>query len=195
MNVQEECLVAVGSTNPTKVNAVRRAVRLLCNARVESVAVESGVPPQPSSYKSVMLGAVNRAVRALEATNADYGVGIEAGFDIQAGIPVEFQVAAVVDRDGRVSLGLSPGFMLPQEWLGELLAGKELGSIAEKVTGRKGAGERLGLIGYLTYGHITRLELSYYATVMALVPLLNRRLYSTLPRYTELIEELRKEGL
>jgi inosine/xanthosine triphosphatase len=189
------CRVAVGSTNPAKINAVHKAMKLLCDARVEGISVDSGVPPQPTNSRLVLLGALNRALRAIEKLGADYGVGVEAGFDIFAGVPIEFQATVIVDLQGKVSIGFSPGFMLPQQWLKELLEGQELGLIAEQATRRKNIGSQLGLIGYLTYGHVTRSDLTYYATLMALVPRLNTSLYSNLPHYKQLVEELRKEGL
>lgn len=191
--MQHPCLIAVGSANPVKVNAVRRAIRLLCLADVRGVEVESGVPPQPLGVHEIILGAVNRASNALKKLDADYGVGVEAGVvetDIE---PLELQVAAIVDRDGYVTIGLSQAFPLPRSWATELSKRVELGAIAARVTGRKGIGEKLGLIGYLTAGLVTRTDLTYSAVVMALVPRLNPGLYTSLPRVDEVIEKLGRE--
>ncbi len=184
------CRVAVGSTNPVKVNAVRRAFRLLCDPLVKGVKVASGVPAQPIGLREILLGALNRATRALEAEKADYSVGIEAGaINTDAGL-IELQAAVITDRDSRVSIGLSQGFLLPPSWLDDLLSRVELEEIVAKKVGRKSIGEKLGFIGYLTYGLVTRTELSYNAVLMALVPLLNSDLYPELPRTREVIEKL-----
>ena len=184
------CKVVVGSLNPVKVNAVRRAFRLLCDPIVKGAKVASGVPAQPIGLREILLGALNRATRALKAEEADYGVGIEAGVIIADAGPIEIQVAVISDRSSRVSIGLSQGFMLPLHWLDELLDRVELEEIVTKTIRRRDVGEKLGFIGYLTYGLVTRTELSYNAVLMALVPRLNPNLYSRLPRAQDIIERL-----
>ena len=68
--------IAVGSENPVKAAATRRA---LPDAVAEPVAVESGVPEQPRGRDQTITGARNRAEAALAATDAALGVGIEGG--------------------------------------------------------------------------------------------------------------------
>ncbi len=184
------CKVVVGSLNPVKVNAVRRAFRLLCDPVVKGTKVVSGVSAQPIGLQEILLGALNRATQALKAEEADYGVGIEAGAIVADAGPIEIQVAVISDRSSRVSIGLSQGFMLPLHWLDELLDRVELEEIVTRNIGRKDIGEKLGFIGYLTYGLVTRTELSYNAVLMALVPRLNPNLYSRLPRAQDIIERL-----
>jgi len=184
------CKVVVGSLNPVKVNAVRRAFRLLCDPVVKGTKVVSGVSAQPIGLREILLGALNRATQALKAEEADYGVGIEAGAIVADAGPIEIQVAVISDRSSRVSIGLSQGFMLPLHWLDELLDRVELEEIVTRNIGRKDIGEKLGFIGYLTYGLVTRTELSYNAVLMALVPRLNPNLYSRLPRAQDIIERL-----
>ncbi len=185
------CIVAVGSTNPVKVNAVRRAFRLYCSSDVRGVAVESGVPSQPVGFSEIVQGAVTRALNALRSIDADYGVGVEAGLAETPVEPIELQIAAIVSREGRVSLGISQGFQLPPEWIPEVRQRIELGVIAAEKTGRAGIGEKLGLIGYLTGGVVTRTDLTYNAVIMALVPWLNLGLYKRLPTVEEVLGRLR----
>ncbi len=171
--------VAVGSTNPVKVEAVRRAWRLVGDAEIIPVEVESGVASQPRGFEETYRGALNRARGALERVGADYGVGIEAGI-VEAPTPtgwMDVQVAVVVDRGGVVGVGVSPGFEPPRSWIPRLLSGEPLGDVASRVLSRADIGRVLGLIGYLTRGAVTRLELSYYAVLMALIPLLEPSLY------------------
>ena len=184
------CKIVVGSLNPVKVNAVRRAFRLLCDPIVKGIKVASGVPAQPIGLREILLGALNRATQALNIEEADYGIGIEAGAIVTDAGPIEIQVAAISDRNSRVSIGLSQGFMLPLHWLDELLDRVELEEIVTKTIGRRDVGEKLGFIGYLTYGLVTRTELSYNAVLMALIPRLNPNLYSRLPRAQDIIERL-----
>jgi len=157
---------------------------------VVGVSVSSGVPSQPIGLEEVLRGALNRAVNARRAENADYGVGIEAGVVTTDVEPIELQAAIIVDREDKATLGFSQAFPLPRNWLGELMERTELENIAERVLGRKGVGEKLGLIGYLTQGLVTRTDLSYNAVLMALIPRLNPRLYPYLPRVGEVLERL-----
>jgi len=185
-----QCSVAVGSLNPTKVYAVKRAFRILCEPVVKGVRVGSGVPSQPIGLSEILLGAINRAKNAIEELGTDYGVGIEAGVMETVAGPLELQVAAILDRELRISIGLSQAFPLPRRWLSRLRERVELEAIVAEELGRKDIGEKLGFIGYLTHGLVTRTDLSYNAVLMALVPRLNHSIYAPLPHLKEVLEAL-----
>jgi len=186
----EKCVVALGSKNPVKAYAVSRIMHLLCNPQVVAVDVPSGVNAQPCGLAETLLGALNRASQAISSVNnAEYGVGIEAGIFSISDLVLDLQVAAIVDRNGRVSIGFSQAFIVPSEWVNELVKGVELAEIASKALSRADIGRRLGLIGYLTQGFVTRTMLSESALVMALVPRLNPPLYK-LPCLDELRAKL-----
>lgn len=188
----KKCVVALGSKNPVKVYAVSRTMRLLCNPQVVAVDVSSGVNAQPCGLIETLLGALNRASQALASVdNAEYGVGIEAGIFLIDDLALDLQVAVIVDRNNRVSIGFSQAFMMPNEWVNELVRGVELAEIASKVLSRPNIGRRLGLIGYLTQGLVTRTMLSESALIMALIPRLNPHLYK-LPCLDELRAKLLK---
>lgn len=188
----ERCVVAVGSKNPVKVYAVSRTMRLLCNPQVVAVDVLSGVRAQPCGLAETLLGALNRASQALASVdNAKYGVGIEAGIFSINNLVLDLQAAAIVDRDKRVSIGLSQAFMMPSKWFSKLVKGTELANIASRALSRPDIGRKLGLVGYLTQGLITRTMLSESALIMALIPRLNPHLYK-LPHLNELRTSLLK---
>ena len=186
------CRVAVGTSNEMKVRSVAQAFRVLCSP-VEAVPVPVSVEwEQPIGIHQLAYGALTRAVQALEKAGADYGVGVEAGpVPVDPLPPIEVQVAAVVDAEGRVSIGVSQGFMLPSGWASRVLEGTPLGRVAEEATGRKGIGRTHGVIAYLTYGLTSRGDLTRDAVLMALVPRLNPSLY-TLPRAADLLARLRQ---
>lgn len=74
--------IAVGSTNPTKINAARIAFEKVFpqeTIEVIGVTVDSGIPNQPMNHQQTIQGAINRAKAALEKTQADFGVGEEGG--------------------------------------------------------------------------------------------------------------------
>ncbi len=70
--------VAVGSTNPVKREATDRALERF-DPVVVAVSVDSGVDEQPGSIAETITGAENRARRAFEGCEVDYGVGLEGG--------------------------------------------------------------------------------------------------------------------
>src|SRR5205807_10159664 len=71
---------AIGSTNPAKVEAVRRCLGQLAPAcAVEPIDVSSGVGALPLGEEAVRAGAKTRALAALERSSADVAFGIEGG--------------------------------------------------------------------------------------------------------------------
>ncbi len=166
--------VAVGSKNPVKVEGVRRAYEFLnIEAEVFPVEVSSGVSRQPRSLEETVKGALNRALNALKATDADQGVGVESGL---MHIPyvnkiADVTVAVIADRDLKISIGLSPGFEIPPPYVRRLYGEDvELEEIVASVTGDPNIGEKGGFISFLTYGKYERVELVRQAVIMALVP-------------------------
>ncbi len=97
---------AVGSRNPAKIEAVRRALaRLAPGCDLEAVDVASGVPVQPAGDHATRQGARNRAQAALEMTGTDVAFGLEGGVAHEP--PVVWLVSWVTDRrrrtvDGRI---------------------------------------------------------------------------------------------
>ncbi|RLG77337.1 MAG: inosine/xanthosine triphosphatase [Thermoprotei archaeon] len=173
--------VCVGTKNPSKLKGVERALKLFYSSvSVVCVPVESGVPPQPIGIEQVFTGAKNRALRALAGINdCDLGVGVEAGIYAVGNTYYDVQVAAIADRSGVVTYGLSPSFPIPPKFANALLAGEvpELEVIVDRTFGTSNIGEKGGLIKLLTKGRVLREDLTFYAVVMALVPRLNRELY------------------
>ena len=144
--------VAVGSTNPVKVDAVERTLERF-DPTVTAVDVDSGVPEQPWSVAETVEGAENRALRALEAADADYGVGLEGGVARFDGVPGLSLImwAAATDGD-RIERGAGPTLRLPDEIARRLEDGAELGPVMDDVLGTEGIAESRGAAGALTDG-------------------------------------------
>jgi len=164
--------VAVGSDNPVKVEAVRRAFnRFFDEVKVIGVKVESGVPPQPING-DVIQGAKNRASKALALTKADYAVGIEGGV---FGILGSYYCAAyvyILDEKGRGTSGMTGWFECPRRIVHRLLMGEELGFLMQDITGIEDIKRGIGAVGYLTRGVITRTDFYEHAVIMALTSVL-----------------------
>ncbi|KAJ3281529.1 hypothetical protein HDU79_010684, partial [Rhizoclosmatium sp. JEL0117] len=143
-----DLLVAVGTTNPTKLNAVKSALQTIFPNQtiiVKGVKVPSGVSDQPLSDVETIEGAVNRAKRALElVSEAAYGIGVEGGIDKVGENYFGFGWTAVVDRQGAVGTGCSARFQVPMKVMKPILEGEEMAVVIDRVSGlvdnRSGAG-------------------------------------------------------
>ena len=168
-------IVAIGSTNKAKIDGVIEAYKLFnIDVEVIPIKVSSGISHQPKSLEETVKGAVNRALNALKLVeNADEAVGIESGLIMMPIINrfIDITVAIIMDRRGRLSAGLSPGFEIPSIFIREIFtSNKELEELAVKVSGIENIGEHGGFISYLTYNKISRKELTKLAVIMALTP-------------------------
>jgi inosine/xanthosine triphosphatase len=148
--------VAVGSTNPVKVNAVREVFQeIYGEVEVVPVEVDSGVPNQPVGLGETIKGAINRARRAIERTDADFGVGIEAGLYHVPGTLtgyMDVQFCAVVDRKGRITLGHGPGFEYPPGVIRRVFEeGVAVGIAMGELVNEPELKRKVGAIGVLTY--------------------------------------------
>ncbi|OYT39239.1 MAG: hypothetical protein B6U89_04435 [Desulfurococcales archaeon ex4484_58] len=185
-------IVVIGSKNKAKIRGVKRAFSILGDFKYRSLKLDTLVK-QPIGLKETFLGAVFRAVKSYDSLGGEkgFGVGVEAGILEIENILLSGQVVVVTDGV-KYSVGLSSYFPLPPKIYGELLSREELGVLMEKISEIKDIAESIGAIGYLTNGFITRVDLTYQATVSAIIPWLNTELYGELPRYSELIETLKR---
>ncbi|AHF79434.1 inosine/xanthosine triphosphatase [Thermococcus paralvinellae] len=171
--------VAVGSTNPTKVKAVEEIMREFYeNVEVIAVEVDSEVGDQPIGLEKTIEGAINRARKALNKTNADLGVGIEAGlYEVPYTITgyMDIQFCAIVDREGRITLGHGPGFEYPPYAVEQVL--KEIAVPMSELSGDIELKKTIGAIGFLTRGKLLRKELNKLAVLMAMIPRINEEIY------------------
>lgn len=168
-------VVAVGSENPVKVEAVRRAFQKLWpKAEVRGAPVASGVPDQPVGEADTWRGARARAEAALAAVaGADFGVGVEAGLVPRehAGTHLDVQVCCVVDAGGRATWGEGPGFAYPPNVVRRVLEdGETIGDVLGEMSGDPAIGRTQGAIGWLSRGLVDRTTLTEAAIHMALVP-------------------------
>ena len=171
--------IAIGSTNPVKIRAVKNVARkIFPNAEFVAREVPSGVPGQPRGDKQTRRGAVNRARAVRQATRADWGVGLEAGI-----VENEFGVmtcawCAIVDRRGRVGIGGSTNVLLPDEVAARVKAGAELGEAMDAFARIKNVKHKMGAIGVLTRGLSNRQRAYEYVLTLAVVRFLWKGKYN-----------------
>ena len=166
--------VAVGSGNPVKIDAVKRALGD-AGTVVESVPVDSGVSEQPMGESETIRGATNRAERALGAGNYDLGIGIEGGVSSEGPADGSFLTMWAVATDGDVvGRGAGPRLRLPRTVAERVADGEELGPVMDDILGTSGIAEAEGAAGVLTDHLISRESALYHAVAGALGPFVSQ---------------------
>ncbi len=182
----EKMILAIGSTNPVKIEAVKEVIQgypSLAKAEILSYSVPSGISEQPLSLEETILGAKTRAKNAFEACkSSNYSFGIESGLFAAPGTQTGFLNGSICCiYDGAVYfIGLSCGFEVPPSILQHILHGKMDMSQAccqSGITASATIGEEEGLIGILTNGRMDRKEYTKPCIITALIQLEHSRWY------------------
>lgn len=173
-------LIAVGSTNKTKLSPVKRVFsRHFQKVVVKGVKVPSGVSDQPKSDEEMYQGALNRAQNALKSIkNADYGVGIEGGVHEYSYGWFERSIIVIIDRKGNIGVGSSGGLKLPDVVIKRIEAGENLEQAIDGIFGTKKIGEGIGMFGIMTKGVVTRSSGVAHGVAFALARFLHEEIYS-----------------
>jgi inosine/xanthosine triphosphatase len=164
--------VYVVTRNRTKLRAVRDVFAEWhrdVEANVGAVDPPAGLPEQPLGDE-VARGAIARAKEGMTPSDADFGVGIEAGLIRLSGSDawLSCQVCAIADREGRISLGTGPGYELPEELRAAVLAGTPLRE-ALRISPSIDDAEDRGAIHPLSDGRLDRYGITLDAVRMALL--------------------------
>jgi inosine/xanthosine triphosphatase len=170
---------AVGSTNPAKVEAVRRILARLAPAcALDAIDVPSGVGAMPLGVVEVRAGALARARAALERTGAEIAFGLEGGATLDGDVAWLTGHVVVVTHDGLLGEAAWGRMLLPRIAAARLRGGEELGDIIDDLFARKESKREAGAIGILTEGAVSRTDAFAYLVAMACAPLLHPDLYS-----------------
>lgn len=161
--------IAVGSTNPVKIEAVRRAfIKLDPNVNVVGVETQSGVSHQPMSDEETRNGAENRARSALKLSEkADIGFGLEGGVqETPEGLSNTVWVC-IVDMDNNIFFANGERFLLPRSIADAIRAGGEMGPVLDAMIKQENIKQKQGMIGIISKGYIDRTEI--YSNLAKLV--------------------------
>ena len=167
--------VAVGSTNPVKVAAVREIVsRFHPQLELSEMDASGMVGEQPWGSEAEE-GAKARAHACL--AEKDLGIGIEAGvWEREDGL-YDVQYCAIVDRMGRTTVGHGMGFMYPPAIAEKVRNGASVGTACAQLFEEGDQGSGVGAIGILTNGAMDRKALTEQAVMAAMVPRIRKELY------------------
>lgn len=184
--------VRVGSVNEPKLVAVRSAIGAYApEAKVEGVAVTSGVPEQPIGFEEIIRGARNRAAGAMSGSPCDLGIGIEDGLvplpaGDSEGEAAHLNIGCVAITDGeRTSIGFSSAFGYPLECSISAVRDREpIGAVFDRLweahrgeSAAKPSALSTGNIGRLSNGVLPRAEYARHGVLCALVAFLQPDLY------------------
>jgi inosine/xanthosine triphosphatase len=154
-------VIAVGSANKQKIEGSRlAAARVFPDFEIEMLSrrVDSGVSNQPMNLRDMHLGARNRSMGIMQAfPEADFGIGIESGFNQFNGRWLDSSIVSVVNRDGKEALGETIKFEVGSKIMSLVFQGQELSDAVAEVTGIN-TRETRDCYGALTNGAVTCLE-------------------------------------
>lgn len=173
-------IIAVGSTNPTKIGAVKIAFeKVFPNEKwdITGVAVSSGVSNQPMHDSESIQGATTRAKKALKELKADFGVGLEGGLHKIDDKWFETGWAVVINKDGKLGVGSSIRMETPKSFIDLIEQGHELGTATDIIFKRKNSKQQEGFFGIMTHGHIDRANGYADGIVAALARFLHKDLF------------------
>ncbi len=163
--------IAVASTNPAKINAVRDAFALAfpdVQCQVSGYKTASGVAAQPMTSAETLLGADNRLRNLQQQQHADFYVAIEAGLD--DGMTFAWMRISNGSREGRAR---SASLQLPAVAVQRLEQGDELGDVMDDLFGTQNIKQAGGAIGLLTQHKLSRSSVYQQALILALIPFLS----------------------
>ena len=170
--------VFIGSKNPTKINAVKKAFTSVFKKKHFSfvgVSSPSGVRDQPMSERETKKGAKNRLFYLKENFDGTFYVSIEGGVDYDDGDMVAFAWVYVFSKN-KLGKGKTSLFQIPKEIQALIENGVELGEADDLIFNRKNSKKKDGAVGILTKGNINRTNYYKDAIIMSLVPFVNPKL-------------------
>jgi inosine/xanthosine triphosphatase len=179
MSFTNRIIIAVGSQNPVKVQAVQSGASLMLGeVETAGVQVDSGVRAQPMGDEEMIAGAKQRAHAALAAVpDAAYGVGLEGGCSALNEELFAGAWCVAVNRAGVVGMASTGQFELPPRVAELVRGGMELGHADDLVHGRTNSKQTTGSIGILTHGKYVRAQFYTPAVMMAFIKFVNEGMF------------------
>ena len=169
--------VLIGTTNPGKIKGAELALKhYYQDVEIEGIKVDSNVPEQPVN-EDVYLGAKNRVDNLIKyaqdnGLQADMYMAIEAGLSNGLGKWCNYNIAVVRDDMGHESVGVGPGFPIPDRYLDKII-NTSLGEVFDNIYHGNKLNLGKGGISSLTHNGIDRIEITRQAFIMALTTFVN----------------------
>jgi inosine/xanthosine triphosphatase len=152
-------IIAIGTKNPTKVNAVKAAFASHLQGEFISLNVPSNVSAQPLTDNETMSGAINRAKNAIKEANGQIGVGLEGGVVKQEYGYFLCNWGAIVDEHLQPIVAGGSRIVIPEEVGEQVFSGLELGDVMDRYVEKHNVRQNEGAIGIFTNGCVDRTEM------------------------------------
>lgn len=92
--------------------------------------------------------------------------------------PYTFAWVRIKSKEGKIGLGRTASFPLPQEIEKLINSGKELGEASDIIFRMENSKQKTGAIGLLSKGVLDRTKLYEQGVTCALLPFINKELYN-----------------
>ena len=151
--------ISISTGNPIKVAAARDSFRkVMKNFTVEKFGEYSLETDQPFGVDTERF-ATSRAMAGLR--DNDYSLGVESGIFYNSfnNIYYDVHVAAIIDRQSRLTIGYSSGFEIPEEMIALIKRGKSEGDAFTEIYKPVDNDLKFGIIGKISGNVLTRQEL------------------------------------
>lgn len=172
--------IAIGSTNPVKISAVKSAFKKVWPRKkftFISIDIDSGVSKQPMSDLESIKGARNRAKRSLKISKGDFGVGLEGGLQKIGKDWFDCGWIVVLNKKKMVGIGSSIKMHTPKKMFKHLKKGLELGEVDDLLFNVENSKQKQGHFGLMTKNKIDRAKAYRDAVISALARFLNPELF------------------
>ena len=146
-------IIIVGSTNQTKINAVKT---VFPEADIHARTVDAEVSSQPKTDEETRQGAINRAIASQRISSNGFGVGLEGGVYQDKETWYLCSWGAWKGPEGPTFVAGGARIPIPTIISDGIQQGIELGEWMEQLTHHENIGQSLGTIGVLTNQYIDR---------------------------------------
>ena len=170
--------IIVASKNPVKINAVQIGFQSFGkNSEIEGVTIDSEVAGQPMSDAETLKGARIRVKNARKKyPEADFWIGIEGGVERKEDKLDAFAWVVIQGIDA-IGESRTTTFSLPHSVRELIDQGYELGTANDIIFKKHNSKQQSGAVGLLTNDVISRTELYVQAVQLALIPIINAKMY------------------
>lgn len=186
--------IAVGSTNPVKLDAALLAFRSFNRdslglgeteeTHVHGFGVHSEVRDQPMDDSEALSGARNRAYAAASCfheangEHPDFSVGIEGTLAFVGDRGYSFGIKGwfdrgwivIIDKHGKMGVGSTISMIVPDKVMALVNQGKELGHALDELAGVENSKQKSGHFGMMSGERMTRTSAYSTGIVSALAP-------------------------
>lgn len=172
--------VAVGSTNPVKIEATKKAFKKVWPDKkweVIGLEISSSVSDQPMSDKESIKGARNRAKGTIRKSAADFGVGLEGGLQQISDKWFDTGWIVIIDKNGVEGIGSTIRMHTPQKMIQMVKKGMEIGEADDILFKTKNSKQKKGHFGLMTNNAIDRVNAYKDGVISALARFIHPNIF------------------